>query len=97
VSSKAFHPDSGELAPEQKALIATAAAQFQEATGVTCIVTGVDGRSLAGEVDRPGCEFCRTTVKMGLKAKQDCSSVHRYGAYQAERFGGRYVYFCPAA
>jgi len=97
VNSKVVHTDSIELAPDQKALIATAAAHFQEATGVTCVVTGVDGRSLAGEVERPGCNFCRVTVQLGLKAQQECSSVHRYGAYQAERFGGRYVYFCPSS
>jgi two-component system response regulator YesN len=25
----------------------------------------------------------------------DCAGVHRYGTYQAERFGGVYIYFCP--
>jgi ligand-binding sensor protein len=24
-----------------------------------------------------------------------CSNAHLYGCYQAERFGGQYVYFCP--
>lgn len=26
----------------------------------------------------------------------DCSAAHKYAVYQAERFGGRYIYFCPA-
>ena len=27
--------------------------------------------------------------------KIDCKNVHLYGSYQAERFGGKYVFFCP--
>ena len=96
VASKGGFPDS-ELTPEQRLLIQTAAQQFQEATGVTCLANGVDGRALEGESQRPGCRFCRKTVELELKVKQECLTVHRYGAYQAERFGGRYIYFCPSS
>jgi len=27
--------------------------------------------------------------------KNGCSGAHLYGSYQAERFGGKYIYFCP--
>ncbi|MDR3240131.1 MAG: PocR ligand-binding domain-containing protein [Clostridiales bacterium] len=37
------------------------------------------------------CELCRMTFG---DANQDCSMSMRYGSYQAERFGGRYIYFC---
>ena len=26
---------------------------------------------------------------------QTCRQAHLYGGYQAERFGGSYIYFCP--
>lgn len=40
------------------------------------------------------CEFC---IKLRKESNQkvDCSGVHLYGSYQAERFGGKYVFFCP--
>jgi two-component system response regulator YesN len=40
------------------------------------------------------CQFCSSLQCSGYN-KPSCSSVHLYGSYQAERFGGKYVYFCP--
>ncbi|NTV91697.1 MAG: hypothetical protein HGA22_15285, partial [Clostridiales bacterium] len=40
------------------------------------------------------CKFC-TKFQSITGNKSSCQTVHRYGAYQAERFGGRYVFFCP--
>ena len=31
----------------------------------------------------------------GDTCSQQCKNAHLYGCYQAERFGGQYVYFCP--
>jgi AraC-like DNA-binding protein len=39
-----------------------------------------------------GCSFCH--LLRGLGPAVDCGNVHRYGIYQAERFGGEYIYFC---
>jgi AraC-like DNA-binding protein len=39
-----------------------------------------------------GCSFCRLLRDLGPAV--DCGDVHRYGIYQAERFGGEYIYFC---
>ncbi|NLM10150.1 MAG: helix-turn-helix domain-containing protein [Clostridiaceae bacterium] len=57
--------------------------------------------SLAGKMF---CGFC-TEFSADGKTKElsenkkspkfDCRSVHLYGSYQAERFGGKYVFFCP--
>ncbi|HBP38878.1 MAG TPA: hypothetical protein DD640_09105 [Clostridiales bacterium] len=41
------------------------------------------------------------TVLPGARSSDDagksqiCANSHLYGCYQAERFGGRYIYFCP--
>jgi two-component system response regulator YesN len=40
------------------------------------------------------CQFCNKIQSIN-KTKPNCASVHLYGSYQAERFGGKYVYFCP--
>ncbi len=41
--------------------------------------------------------FCRlcSRLKPDTLSGTGCSSVHLYGSYQAERFGGKYVFFCP--
>lgn len=45
------------------------------------------GRVLPGTPGTPGEE-----AASGPRA---CENAHLYGCYQAERFGGRYIYFCP--
>lgn len=48
------------------------------------------------------CGFCSEFPQAGgtsqfpkQSPKLDCRNVHLYGSYQAERFGGKYVFFCP--
>ncbi len=86
-----------DLKPETQKLVLQTAAQFADATGVPCEVIGSDGRQIlsSGETCSPGCRFCRKAAELEIKAQQSCNSIHRYGTYQAERFGGRYIYFCP--
>ncbi|MDD4297414.1 MAG: PocR ligand-binding domain-containing protein [Ruminiclostridium sp.] len=40
------------------------------------------------------CKICKNLRKENNQSV-DCNSVHLYGSYQAERFGGKYVFFCP--
>lgn len=35
------------------------------------------------------CGYCKKLNQSG------CANAHLYGSYQAERFGGRYIFFCP--
>jgi len=44
----------------------------------------------------PGCGFCRLANARKPASPCDGVSVHRYGISQANRFGGSFVYFCPA-
>ena len=40
------------------------------------------------------CQFCKN-IQSNPDKESGCASVHLYGSYQAERFGGKYVFFCP--
>lgn len=61
-------------------------------SGLGCTVTGVNGEVLheAGY----GCASCEVCDASGLD-KDNCIRTHIYGMTEAERFGGKYIYFCP--
>ncbi|HEY8500363.1 MAG TPA: PocR ligand-binding domain-containing protein, partial [Clostridia bacterium] len=42
-------------------------------------------------------EFCRFCFELrpDTPSGTECRNAHLYGSYQAERFGGQYVFFCP--
>ena len=40
------------------------------------------------------CALCRKVTELTGTVTQ-CDRIHIHGALQAERFGGRYIYFCP--
>jgi two-component system response regulator YesN len=69
------------------------AVHYQRATSMACFVIDSQGRQQNGGLP---CAFCRLKTSEGGQ-KIDCANVHLYGAFQAERFGGRYFYFCPAS
>lgn len=79
------------LDPSQLAEVRKLAARFEAATGVSCAVLGMDGASPALS---PHCCFCRRAADLDLERRDECAATHRYGTDQAERFGGRYIYFC---
>jgi len=68
---------------------------FAFSSGVHCRLHSAAGECLheQGEKDS-GCEFCRKfSEASGIVPK--CSTLHSFAAFQSERFGGRYIYFCP--
>jgi two-component system response regulator YesN len=68
---------------------------YSNSTGVGCMIIGLKGQTLYekhGESD--SCNFCRNIKKI-LGGHQNCENAHLYGSYQAERFGGKYIFFCP--
>ena len=70
-------------------------ANYARATGTECTIIGTRGESLYEPCGNSGkCVFC-TSIQAASKKKTDCASVHLYGSYQAERFDGKYVFFCP--
>jgi AraC-like DNA-binding protein/ligand-binding sensor protein len=68
---------------------------YKTATTVDCFIIDLDGRYLFSTNENNGvCAFCKTYQT--LSGKPDtCLNSHLYGSYQAERFGGKYIYFCP--
>ncbi|MEG6612196.1 PocR ligand-binding domain-containing protein [Pseudoclostridium thermosuccinogenes] len=68
---------------------------YSKSVGIDCIIIDSDGNPLyltGGRKDI--CIFCSRMQNL-LKGSINCSNVHLYGSYQAERFGGKYVFFCP--
>ncbi|HEX2946158.1 MAG TPA: PocR ligand-binding domain-containing protein [Clostridia bacterium] len=60
---------------------------YSRSTGVGCFVIDDTGNTV-GDAGR--CSFCETVRQKG----QGCLNAHLYGSYQAERFGGKYIFFC---
>ena len=65
---------------------------FCGATGLGCTVSDTQGRVLYER--GPGCASCRICTAAG-RPQEDCARAHIYGMTEAERFGGKYIYFCP--
>ena len=68
---------------------------YQNSVDVRCQVINSKGETVYDTSDGCGdCRFCRRVEKVPGGA-QICRNAHLYGSYQAERFGGKYVFFCP--
>ncbi len=81
-----------------------AADTYRKATGVPCRVVNSQGETVSVSSE-PGagltvctlasehfyCGACGETEKLA----NICLNSHLYGCYQSERFGGKYVFFCP--
>ena len=73
--------------------IKKAAEIFTASTGIPCRVldfTDINSDCLS----ESGCTICRRLSEIS-GVDIDCKQAMRYGSYQAERFGGRYIFFCP--
>ncbi|MEW5816337.1 MAG: PocR ligand-binding domain-containing protein [Spirochaetota bacterium] len=67
---------------------------YSLSVGVNSFIIDCDGELLYDACSQGVCKFCKRIQKL-LDDKITCSQVHLYGAYQAERFGGKYIFFCP--
>lgn len=78
--------------PFDKKLAVECARAFSASTGLGCTVSEAGGAVLA-ECGRscPSCGLCAAVGQPGER----CVSSHVYGMTEAERFGGKYIYFCP--
>lgn len=75
----------------EKAIIA--AKNYQEATGINCTIIDASGKAIAGSEETSICTHCKLNHKADSDNKR-CGDIHLYGIYQAEKFGGKYIYFC---
>ncbi len=70
------------------------AKDYKTVTGVDCFIIDLDGIVLFSTGESVFCSLCGSL--QALKCRPEtCMHAHLYGSYQAERFGGKYVYFCP--
>lgn len=68
---------------------------FAGSTGLPCTVSDLEGKVLhENGYGCASCELCGI-VRGPNDAKRACRDAHQYGMRQAERFGGKYIYFCP--
>jgi two-component system response regulator YesN len=79
------------------------AKHYSEATGIDCAAITPDGLWMGPPNGSPPqtpppsqrCCLCAVLNMLHPSEPVNCAEVHRYGTYQAERFGGMYIYFCP--
>ncbi len=65
--------------------------QFSIATGVNCFCLSPEKKACFAD---SGCKFCKTLN--GITGNPiECHEALLYGSYQAERFGGKYIFYCP--
>lgn len=64
---------------------------YSRSVGVGCIIMDDHGECIVEEHPGGKCGLCSIMQDKGKK----CANAHLYGNYQAERFGGRYIFFCP--
>ncbi|MEG1427012.1 MAG: PocR ligand-binding domain-containing protein, partial [Oscillospiraceae bacterium] len=73
-------------------LVGECAKAFALSTGLGCTVSQKDGSVL--EEYGYGCKSCRMCRLIKLPPAK-CVESQIYGMSEAERFGGKYIYFCP--
>ena len=68
---------------------------FCASTGIGCAVSDLSGNVLHNVgYSCAQCGIC-SVIKEGRDPKLACRDAHLYGMMQAERFGGKYIYYCP--
>ena len=65
---------------------------FHISTGLGCTVSDTEGAIFHEE--GIGFSCCPLATFVGC-SRNKCTETHRYGMMEAERFGGKYIYFCP--
>lgn len=68
---------------------------YSNSTNVGSLIIDSNGNKIFES--QSNCSVCQVCsgIHSDLIAENSCDSIHLYGSYQAERFGGKYIYFCP--
>lgn len=75
-------------------IIKQGADAYSSSVGLCCVVIDVSGNMVYDACGKGRCAFC-TKIQGLIDFPQSCQNVHLYGSYQAEKFGGKYIYSCP--
>lgn len=82
---------TSQIKPLNMQTVYSYAVSYETATGIRCAVIDSKGNELhPGKIPCELCDQLRETPEL----REKCIRNHLYGAYQAERFGGKYVFFC---
>lgn len=77
------------------ALAKECADAFSSSTGLGCTVSNLSGALLHSTgYSCSACKIC-SLIQKTEDARLACRDAHLYGMMQAERFGGKYIYYCP--
>jgi len=68
------------------------ASAYAATSGLGCTISDISGKVLSEQ--GYGCAGCKICETVGF-GEERCTSFQAYGLAEAERFGGRYIYFCP--
>ncbi|MCL2463707.1 MAG: helix-turn-helix domain-containing protein [Micrococcales bacterium] len=72
--------------------VARTAADWAAATGISAAVFGFAERALVRVAG-----FCPAGCPLAAAGRCDAQVAHRFGCYEAERWDGQYIYYCPAS
>lgn len=64
---------------------------YGRSVGVGVFLIGINGKTVIEVNPAKCCKICERIPD----ADKNCMNAHLYGGYQAERFGGKYIFFCP--
>ncbi len=72
-----------------------AASFFASTSGISCVLMDSEGSTVCESgPDESPCAPCKNLCSH-LSCSFNCAGLHPFAARQSERFGGRYIYFCP--
>jgi len=85
------------ILPEEKeefdiALAIECTSAFADSSEIGCMLSDLNGITIFEK------GYCCTKCKLCSfleREPSNCTSAHNYGMEEAERFGGKYIYFCP--
>ncbi|MCR4434790.1 MAG: PocR ligand-binding domain-containing protein [Clostridiales bacterium] len=67
---------------------------YSKSVGVQCIIIDPQGSTLYDTGNEMSiCHYCKQ-MRIASNQQLSCEKAHLYGCYQAERFGGKYIFFC---
>ncbi|MBR5490841.1 MAG: AraC family transcriptional regulator [Oscillospiraceae bacterium] len=89
------HASSQEFGALDTSAAREAADFFSNSAGLNCAVFDGEGKIIyENGPDSSACAACgKLCEKLGCSFV--CNGLHPFAARQSERFGGRYIYFCP--
>ncbi len=64
---------------------------YSESTGIDTRLVDADGKTISLTCSTEACTLCEIANR---KTDGKCEKTHLYGSIQADRFGGKYVFFC---